>query len=366
MSAATRPLAAFFIPSLAMGGGERISITLAHELTTRGVDVDLVVGSARGPLRDELPPDVRVVDLGADRLRDAGRPLVRYLQRRRPSSLVPTVEHASLLALVAGRLTRVPVVVRVANTLSVLEQGAGSLKDQLVLGAVKRLYRRADALVACSGGMADDLADFCAIPRERIDVIPNPTVAPDLAARAAAPLDHPWFRSGEPPVVLAVGRLARQKNYPLLLEAFARVQVPARLLVLGEGPARADLESRVAQLGLGDVVALPGVDPNPYRYLSRAALFVLSSSWEGLPGALIEALACGCDVVATDCPSGPREILRGGEVGRLVPVDDPAALAAAIDERLQRRTRVDPAEADRYHAAAVTDRYVALLEAIAS
>jgi glycosyltransferase involved in cell wall biosynthesis len=360
-----RPLAAFFVPSLAMGGGERISIALARELVDQGIDVDLVVGDARGPLRAEVPPEVTLVDLGAPRLRAAGPALVRYLRRRRPQTLVPTVEHASLLALVAGRLTGIPVVVRVANTLSVLDARAASRKDRLVLALARRGYRRADALVACSQGMADDLADYCGLPREQIRVIPNPTVGREVEARAAEALDHPWFRPGEPPVVLGVGRLSPQKNFPLLLEAFARLETPARLVVLGEGPERPALEAQVRALGLADRVELAGIDPNPYRYLARAAVFVLSSSWEGLPGVLIEAIACGCDVVATDCPSGPREILRGGELGRLVPVDDPAALAAALDERLRAAEGIDPGEAARYHADVVATRYLAVLQGVA-
>ena len=359
-----RPLAALFVPSLAMGGGERISIALAQELVDQGVGVDLVVADARGPLRAEVPPQVTVVDLGATRLRAAAPALVRYLRSRRPRTLVPTVEHASLLSLAAGRLTGVPVVVRVANTLSLLDARASSRKDRVVLALARRLYRGADALVACSEGMADDLAAYCGLARDRIQVIPNPSVGRDLAARAAEQLDHPWFRPGEPPVVLGIGRLAPQKNFPLLIDAFARLDTPARLVVLGEGPERPGLEEQVRSLGLVDRVDLPGLDPNPYRYLARAAVFALSSSWEGLPGVLIEALACGCDVVATDCPSGPREILRGGELGRLVPVDDPAALAAALDERLGAGERVDPRVAAPYHADVVARRYLAVLRGV--
>ena len=361
-----RPVAAFLVPSLAMGGGERISIALAQELVGQGVDVDLVVGDGRGPLRAEVPREVNLVDLRAPRLRSAGPALVRYLRSRRPGALVPTVEHASLLALAAGRVTGTPVVVRVANTLSLLDERSSSRKDRLVLAAARRLYRRADALVACSEGMADDLADYCGLPREEIRVIPNPTVGREVRTRAAEQLDHPWFQPGEPPVVLGVGRLSPQKNFPLLLEAFARLETPARLVVLGEGPERAALEAKAQELGLADRVDLPGMDPNPYRYFARAAVFALSSSWEGLPGALIEAVACGCDVVATDCPSGPREILRGGELGRLVPVDDPAALAEALDERLGAAERIDPSEAAPYHADVVATRYLEVLKEVAS
>ena len=165
----------------------------------------------------------------------------------------------------------------------------------------------------------------------------NPVVSPGLEDEARQSISHPWFNRDGPPVILAVGRLTAAKDYPTLLRAFSMVyqKQPARLLILGDGKERAPLESMVRQLGLTENVQMPGFVVNPYAYMARARLLALSSRWEGLPGVLVEALACGTPVVSTDCKSGPREILENGRFGRLVPVGDPDALAAAILDTLQ-------------------------------
>src|SRR5690606_29880659 len=154
----------------------------------------------------------------------------------------------------------------------------------------------------------------------------------ELDELAKADPGHRWFAAGQPPVVLGVGSLTPRKDFATLVEAFAelRRRRPARLIVLGEGPERARLERLVDDLGLSDDVDLPAFTRNPFAYMSRAAVYVLSSNLEGLPGSLIQALACGCPSVATDCPSGPREILQDGRVGPLVDVGDAGAMAAAI------------------------------------
>jgi glycosyltransferase involved in cell wall biosynthesis len=190
-------------------------------------------------------------------------------------------------------------------------------------------------------------------------------VTNDLDTLAGTPLGHPWFLPGQPPVVLAAGRLTRQKDFRTLLRAFARLVSgrDLRLVILGEGPDRGALTTEINALGLNDRVALPGFDDNPFRWMARARLFVLSSAWEGLPGVLIQALACGTPVVSTDCPSGPREVLDDGRFGPLVPVGDVAALAAAME-----RTLDDPmpaaalkARAACYRIAPVTRQYLAAL-----
>lgn len=357
---------ALFIPALDGGGGERITLLLAPELQAAGYDVDLVVGSTRGPLREEVPHEVPLVDLGCEHLRSALVPLVRYLRQRRPACILPTVEHASVLAIVAAGVARTgtSVVVRVANTLSRARTTNPRVPERLSGLLVRRLYRRAAALVACSEGMADDLAPLVGVPRAGIRVIPNSTVGPDLPLLAQEPVAHPWFAQGAPPVVLAVGRLAGQKNFGLLLDAFAllRRERDARLVVLGDGPERTALERRAGSLGITEDVDLPGFDANPYRYMARARVFALSSDWEGLPGVLIEALACGVGIVATDCPSGPGEILHGGRYGRLVPVGDVKRFAAALVEALDDPRPAAPEAWRPFTAAASAGAYSRLID----
>jgi glycosyltransferase involved in cell wall biosynthesis len=255
-------------------------------------------------------------------------------------------------------------VVSERNTLSPAARHQRTWREFARPRLIGRFYRWADGIVAVSGGVADDLTAVTGLPRNRIEVIPNPVITPRLREMAIERLDHPWFQPGEPPVVVAVGRLAPQKDFDTLIRAFAEVRRKrlARLFILGEGPDRSALESIVASSDLGADVALPGWVTNPYPYLVRAAAFVLSSRWEGLPGALIEALYCGPPVIATDCPSGPREILDGGRHGRLVPVGDRDALARAIDQALAGRiARPGPESWEPYEQGVVVDRYLELL-----
>lgn len=197
----------------------------------------------------------------------------------------------------------------------------------------RRLYRSADAVVAVSEGVGAEVARLTGMPRERVITIYNPVWTRSLLARARAPFDHPWFAPGGPPVIVSAGRFTFQKDFRTLIEAFRhlRPKRPARLVILGDGPLRCSLRRMVDGLGLSKDVLLPGYVDNPLVWMQRASVFVLSSRWEGLPAVLIEALACGCPVVSTRCPSGPWEILEGGRHGPLVPVGDPRALAAAIE-----------------------------------
>jgi len=222
-------------------------------------------------------------------------------------------------------------------------EGAERLRDRWRLPLLRWLYPQADAIVAISHGVADDLVTRVGVRRDRITVIHNPVDIAGAGALAAEPLDHPWFAPGEPPVVLAAGRLVAQKDFFTMLDAFARVRArrPVRLVVLGDGPLRAALRTRAETLGVAADAAFPGFAANPFRFMARAGVFALSSRWEGFGVVLVEALACGCPVVSTDCPSGPAEILEHGRWGALVPVGDPARLAEALAAALD-----DPEDAD--------------------
>lgn len=229
---------------------------------------------------------------------------------------------------------------------------------------IRRYYPWADGIVAVSKGVATDLARVERIPEERIQVIYNPIITPEFREKVRAPLEHPWFQRGEPPVVLAVGRLTPQKDFSTLIKAFARVRQArsVRLLILGEGEERAALEGLVSEFGLQPDIGLPGYVPNPYPYMVRSSLFVLSSRWEGLPGVLIEALYCGVPLIATDCPSGPREILAGGQYGLLIPPGDPEALSAAIEAALNRKRQPPPRESWRpFEWEEVVNQYIHVL-----
>lgn len=334
---------ALFLPSLNGGGAERVAVTLANGFAARGFAVDLVLASAGGPYLADVSPRVRVVNLQARRVIRALWPLVRYWRRERPSAMLSFMNHANVVAVMAHRLAgrpgRLVVSERVHIDSEVCRARGG--QQRLVYALVPWAYRLADGVAAVSKEAASDLERFASLPAGQVRAIYNPFDLERIQQLAQEPVPHPWLREGERPVIMAAGRLTEQKDFPTLLRAFTvvRRQHPVRLLILGEGELRAELEALARQLGLtDDEVQLPGFVRNPYAYFVRAALFVLSSRWEGLPGVLVEALACGAQVVATDCPSGPREILEDGRWGALVPVGDVQALAQAMLAALQTPT----------------------------
>jgi len=362
------PQIAILVRSFTGGGMERMLVTLAGGFARRGYRTSLWVGVPHGALRTGVPAGVEVVQLrrslpligrlaaasvhptmdrsmlslfGAtspsmmSRLPD----LARQMRERRPDVLFAAGTQSNVAALWARKLSGVDtrIVVSERNTLSVVtKEGRGGFRRAYHLWA-GQFYPGADAIVSVSNGVADDLSRTTAIARECITVLPNPVVSPQLLAHASEPLQHPWLDDAAVPLLLAAGRLHRQKDFPTLLRAFARVRAerPVRLVILGEGSERRRLERLVQELRIAPDVALPGFSHNPWAWMSRAALFVLSSAWEGIANVLIEALACGCPVVSTDCPGGPREILSGG-VGELTAIGDDRDLAAAILRSLGR------------------------------
>jgi glycosyltransferase involved in cell wall biosynthesis len=272
---------------------------------------------------------------------------VRYLRQRRPDALISAVVYFNLEAVWAARLagvdTRVLVSERTAPSMML---DGDNWRSRFLAPLMRRAYQQADVIVAVSSALGDDVAAVTGIPRARIQTIYNPVVGPELARLAAEPVEHPWFRPGGPPVILSAGRLSAQKDFPTLVRAFGRLRTgrPARLVILGAATGddhkteRRIAELRVLAEGLGIAADLDvlGFVHNPYAYMARAGLFALSSAYEGFGNVLVEAMACGCPVVSTDCPTGPREILDGGRYGPLVPVGDDAALAAAMVALLDR------------------------------
>ncbi len=361
------------LPSLRGGGAERVTLTLAEALMARGHRVDLLV--ARFVVDYPMPSGVRVfrpwwpARKAARHCRVHGVPVRRlrvtpplardwrgfaqaggsapvplkqvayahmvagYLRAERPALLLsatPYADAASLYAAAVGN-TATPVVVTIHSE---------RFREGHWLRTSRALYPQAAALIAVSRGVADAAERTLGWQAGSIRAIPNPIPAGDIRRMAMESVAHPWFAAGQPPVVLTVGRNAPQKDYPTLIEAFARVRgaAPSRLVVLGDlgWRLRQQLTALAHRLGVAEDVACLGFDANPYRYMSRAAVFALSSRQEGLPTVLVEALACGTPVVSTNAPPrGPEEILGGGAFGKLAPVGAPAALADALLETLR-------------------------------
>ncbi|WP_275886922.1 glycosyltransferase [Thiohalospira halophila] len=357
---------ALYLPSLRGGGAERVMVTLANSFAERGYEVDLVLASAEGPYLDEVEDGVRVVDLGCPRVRRSLPGLVRYLKRERPRAMLSAMGHANAIALVARMIARVPtrLIVSERTHFSVSLEQAGGFWARLTGHLGRRIYRRADGIIAVSEGVSDDLAVRAGLPRERIEVVFNPAVGRWLEALAAEPANEFWSSTNGGPLVVAMGRLTEAKDFTTLIRAFAllREQLSARLVILGEGPLRGELEKEAENLGVSSNVYLPGFVDNPFPVITRADLFVLSSAWEGLPNGLIQAMACGTPVVSTDCPSGPDEILEGGRWGHLVPVGDETALAEAMVATLDECTPPDVvARAAEFSVDRAADGYLAVM-----
>lgn len=361
------PRVAFFLRTLGGGGAERILLNLSRGCAEKGLEVDLVLSAGEGLDLWEIPAGVRVIDLQAPRVSASIPKLIRYLRREQPAAIIPSLHYANEVALVAKYLARVPTKVLIPehNVLSTeVKQHEKSRARKLIPLVVRAMYPLADAIVAVSHGVAADLMQMTGLPKERIQVIYNPVIFPDLLEKAQEPVEHSWFKPGEPPVILGVGRLEDQKDFPNLIRAFAQVRRvrPARLVILGWGPDRPQLEALAQELGVDQDLLLPGFVNNPFAYMSKSAVFALSSAWEGLPTVLIEAMALGVPVVSTNCESGPAEILSNGQYGTLVPVGDSSALASALLEVLDGQVKfVDPSWLKQFTLPIATQCYLKAL-----
>ncbi|MEP7151830.1 MAG: glycosyltransferase [Nitrospira sp.] len=346
---------AFFMYRMSGGGAQRCAVKLANGLVSRGYDVDVVVVNEKSKYAKSLLPGIRRVVLSQPqwgrlhavlhsllpslviRIFVSTLPLARYLQVRPPNIIVAAGNRVLLTAVIAWRISGkpMPLILRATNFASKnpnLWAPVRRVLDLYLRGLLRLVYRPATRTVAVSDGVAEEIIRLTNLPREAITTVFEPVLDDSVAEKAKAPLVHPWLGPGQPPVLLAVGRLWLQKDYPTLIKAFALVhnRRPVRLVILGAGPVRSRLQNMITTLGVESDVCLFGYAENPFAWMARASLFVLSSAYEGLPAVLIEALACGCPVVSTNCPSGPWEILDKGKYGRLVPCRDPAALAGAI------------------------------------
>ncbi len=408
---------ALFLPSLAGGGAERVFVNLAKGFVQRGIDVDVVLLRAEGPYLKSLPPQVRVFDLQAPdvpfrlaklrrflKQRHALSPkldlsvkvhyvtlklagylrnkrlnflllskllsfkLTDYIHQHKPNAILSALTNCNLILLMSkcSNSRHLRFVVSEHNTPSM--SWGNNLTVGTWLKLARNLYPQADAIVAVSQGVADDLCQLFGLLSNKVQVIYNPVVTPELFIKLREEVNFSWLESNQIPVILGVGRLTKQKDFPTLLRAFSLVRQvrPARLIILGEGEERPQLEQLAQKLGIQDDVYMPGFVDNPFAFMARASVFVLSSAWEGFGNVIVEALACGCPVVSTDCRSGPREILDNGRYGRLVPVGDHEALAKAILETLEdpdkpadRETRIQ--RAMEFSVDVAVDRYLKVL-----
>jgi glycosyltransferase involved in cell wall biosynthesis len=344
------PYIAFYGFRGGAGGLSHVMLNLINAVSELGVRVDILLHRTDIPELEYLHPSVRTVTLGQRGGVRKVFSLMSYLRVSRPDAILVNREPATRTATMAKILTgsRVKVVIRVGMAISSALERRGAVKRFLRRAGIVYCYRRAQVIIANASKVADDIVAVTALPREAVTVLDNPTVTSDILQLSAMPSGHPWLDEAGPPIILGVGRLVRQKDFHTLIAAFAKVrrQRNCRLVLLGEGKDRQKLESFAQKLGVASDVAMPGFVTNPFAYMKRASVFVLSSAWEGSPNVLIQAMAIGTPSVSTDCPGGSHEILGAGRYGPLVPVGDDGALANGIVQCLE-----NPIPAEKLQAA---------------
>lgn len=329
-----KPLISIFLPNLRPGGAEIVHIALANAWLEYGADVEFVLMKKSGELLSKIPETVKIQELGVSRIRGSVIPLIRYLRSSKPDVLVAAMWPLTVTAVLALKMSGVKslCVLSEHTMLSEAYRSKGRAHHLMMRLTTAWAYRAADAVVAVSKAVADDLATLSGLPGTRFSIVYNP------AARGVR-LSSLELKSSRPDslTILTVGKLKKSKNHPLLIRAFKILSatVYAQLVIVGEGSMREEIEELVSELGLTDRVLLPGFTDDPYPYYQRSDLFVLSADYEGFGNVLVEALECGLPIVSTDCKGGPREILNNGEFGELVPPGDELALARAMERALQ-------------------------------
>jgi len=395
---------AVLLPSLEGGGAERSMLNLAKAFLAQGRAVDLVLCKAKGAYLGEIPEGANMIELpptggmqtrwkaGVENIRDFRallRPVLlaskiapevarieslrRYMEQHRPDVILSALTYCNLVAIWAkqGSNLNVPVVVSERIALSTYCSSPSNFRKwrwRYLPELVRRTYPGADAVVSVSNQVADDLTTVVGLDKASVTTIYNPVVDNVLRANAQESLEHTWFSSQAVPVILGVGRLTEQKDFSTLMRAFADVRATreARLVLLGEGRLRADLEDLASKLDIQEDVDMPGFVENPFQYMARASVLVVSSEYEGLPGVLIQALACACPVLSTDCPGGSREILADGKYGPLVDVGDADGMAKAILAQLDSPTDKDVllGRAEDFSVARATGNYLDLIDSV--
>lgn len=330
-----------FVPTLTIGGAQRVALNLANGLVEHGFKIDLVVQEAVGAFLRQVDARIRIINLNSPGIIGRFTGLVQYLKREQPTVLLSILDNINVAAFakhISGVSTRIIISLHIN-----LPEPVETLKTWIKPLLIRYSYRFADGIVAVSRGVAENIALITRMPVQQIHVIPNPIALPSEIELDADTLCHPWFEPGQPPVLLGAGRLVKDKDFVTLIRAFAivRQQVHCRLMILGDGEQRPQLEALIHQLGIESCVTLPGFAENLYPYLAKASIFVLSSRIEAFGNVLVEAMSVGTPVVATHCGSGVIEILEAEKYGQMVAIADPSQLAEAILATLR-----DPLDAD--------------------
>lgn len=370
-----RKKVAFYITTLAGGGVSGVVVNLLNQLTnSKEIEVLLVLNKKEGEFLKYLHSDIEIYELGTKRMRDSFFSLIKFLKKVKPNVLISGQSHVNTIALLANQMLgeRTKVIITEHSNLQEGLKEMNNPTSTILLTLMKIFYPKADKVISVSRGVGETLLKYIKINKSKMEVIYNPVISDLIYERAEEPLNHKWFTPKETPVILTVARLEKQKDLENLIQAFAivRNKVDSRLLIIGEGKERDNLEKLIKKLDLLDSVELYGFEENPYNFLKNADLFVLSSKAEGLANILVEALYLRCKIVSTDCPSGPAEVLKNGKFGRLVPPEDSLKLAEGIIDQLKESTSEIPNNKEleewlkEFEVNHVSERYLNLIKKI--
>ena len=362
---------AVYMNDLSGGGTERVNLELIRQWQVAGHAVTLLLHAKAGELVEQLPADLPVVAFGTRRSIADVMPLARYLRQHKPDILLTSLDHNNIVGLLAKLMGRVrtPVILCQHNPFTNHSSRMTSWTYHVLPALYRLLAPFAAGVVAVSDGVAADFSRVTRRAANHITTIYNPVIGPSFGAKADEDVSHPWLDDADAPVYITAGRLVGQKNHSHLLRGFAKhceAHPHGRLMILGDGPLRGELEQEASALGIEGRTAFLGFVQNPLPYIRRATAFVLSSRYEGFGNVLVEALGVGTPVISVDCQYGPSEILADGRFGRLVPNDDVDALAQAFSPGLR---DIWPAETLRnraadFSAAASGRRYLELMRKI--
>lgn len=351
------------------GGAERAMLRLALGMLEAGRRVAVLLINFKGEYLEEVPDRLPLIDLKGGSVLGSIPALARWIRANRPKSILSALTHVNIAVLAATRIAgyKGKIVVSERNQISEKAATARGIREKLTYGLAPSLYRMSDAVVAVSQGVAEDVTAFTKLDRRKVYFVHNPVFDDGILQRASEAAPHPWLAEDPrvSPVIIAVGRLHIQKDFGTLIRAFARLRAkrPARLIIFGEGVERPALERFAEGSGYSQDIDLPGFCTNPFAAMARADLQVLSSRWEGFPNVLVEGMSCGTAVVATDCPSGPREILDEGRFGPLVKMGDDVAMAQAMEQMLDQPDAgaICAERAKVFSVASAAARYLAIL-----
>lgn len=357
---------ALFSPNLNGGGAERVISILASHFSIIGFQVDLILGKKVGPYLVSIPKEVNIISFNKGKVIYCLPDLITYLNKYKPDVLISSQLHSSTVALFAYKLANVntQVIIRQPTMLNPSHKREAiltKLRQRIFLWATKRW---ASKIVLTSQAMADEFEAISNIRKDKLTVIYNPLPIMEIKEKSQKSLVHPWFEKEQPKVILAVGRLVRVKDFETLIRAFAltKKRMDSRLIILGEGPLRKELEDLIAHLNLTEYVEMVGFTENPFIYMRHSKVFVLSSLWEGFPNSMIEAMVCGCNIVATMCQGGTQEILESGRWGDLVPVKNPDKMSEAIINALHKKDNQNEEVINQLDVNVILNKFVSLIE----